>query len=269
MSSPSRAISVSSDSDSDGHPADTLIVQKAQQKAAVAEAVEHRKKKRRRARDTPQPSSGAPSPARTGSPAQPDGAAGKKRKKAKSSSQPSSHSPQPEPAQEEAPHRKKRRKKRAPTDAAAKPQAGLQDPADGLERLARDAPDGAVLAAVDVSGSDSETDASVEIVGIGRSWAEAQPALAADTTGPRGATLPLPGSEISRLTGVTANNSAVKARAAANGTSVNGASLQRPAAPVGVTVVADDEAVTVNSELQRLLRVPRCEAAGDTVCTVA
>ncbi len=275
MSSPSRAISLSSESDSDGHPADTLIVQKARQVAAVKEAAEHRNKKRRRTEQTSQPSASAPSPVRAeadGIPAQPSNTSRKKRKKAKSSSRPSSASPQLEPSpqqpqQEDAPKQKKRHRKRAKAarEAAGAPPAGSRGPADGLERLARDAPDGAVLAAVDVSGSDSETDADVQIVGVGRSWEEgaAHPPNGA-TQGGRGATLPPPGLEMSRLAGHPTSSGAKAAQAALGGYLANGAagmSTPRPAAPIGVTVIGDDEAVTVNSELQRLLRVPRCEAA--------
>ena len=145
-----------------------------------------------------------------------------------------------------------------------------QEPAETLERLARDAPDGAVLAAVDVSGSDSETDAEVEIIGIGRNWEEAA-AAANGTVQSHGITLPPPGSEMSRLAGNPTGVSAAQAQAVLGGFTVDGvagALTPRPATPVGVTVIADDEAVTVNSELQRLLRVPRCEDAVCTVCTV-
>ena len=271
MSSPSRAITLSSESDSDGHPADTLIVQKARQAAAVKEAAEHRKKKRRRTEQTPQP--GAPSPARAdadGIPAQPSNAGGKRRKKAKSSSRPSSDSPQLAASQqqqeEDASKSKKRRRKQAEalTDAMGPQSAGSGEPADGLERLARDAPDGAVLAAVDVSGGDSETDADVEIVGVGRSWAQGAAHPANGATRGRGALLPPPGLELSRLAERPTGDGAKEAQAALGGYLADkqaGASTPKPAAPIGVTVIGDDEAVTVNSELQRLLRVPRCEAA--------
>ena len=274
MSSPSRAISLSSDSDSDGHPADTLIVQKARQVAAVKEAAEHRKKKRRRTEQTSQPSTAAPSPARDdadGTPAQPSSTNGKRREKGKSSSRPSSGSPQLEPAPEQQQEPRKRQKKRrrkqaeAATDAAGAQPAGPREPADGLERLARDAPDGAVLADVDVSGSDSETDADVQIVGVGRSWEDGSAADPANGA-PRGrgvsTLLPPPGLEMSRLADQSTSDGA---KAAVGGYLANGAagtlSTPGPGAPIGVTVIGDDEAVTVNSELQRLLRVPRCGAA--------
>ena len=275
MSSPSRAISLSSESDSDGHPADTLIVQTARQVAAVREAAEHRKKKRRRTEQTSQPSATAPSPAHAEAddiPAQPSNTSRKKRKKTESSSRPSSGSPQleplPEQQEEAAPKQKKRRRKRAEatTEAVAAQSAGSREPAEVLERLARDAPDGAVLAAVEVSGSDSETDADVQIVGVGRSWEEGAAHLAANgaARGPSATLTPPPGLEMSRLGEHPTSDGVKAAQAALGGSLANGAagmSTPRPAAPIGVTVIGDDEAVTVNSELQRLLRVPRYSAA--------
>ena len=263
MSSPDRAISLSSDTDSDGHPADALIVDKARHIAAAKEAAEHRKKKRRRPRASAQPSTGAPSPARrehsdTAQPSEADdGRDRRKRMKTSKTSHPASVSPQPQAVQEEDGRRqgKRRRKKAAVAQATA---AGARRPAEELERLARDAPDGAVLAEVNavVTSSDSESDAVVEIIGIGGSWEDSQPM--ANGTARARELLPPPGSELSRMPG--AGSSAASASAAASDMTLNGfavAATPKAAAPIGVTVIADDEAVTVNSELQRLLRVPR------------
>ena len=260
MSSPDRAISLLSETESDGHPADALIVDKARHIAAARETAEHRKKKRRRPLADAQPS--APSPPRhaEADSAKPtgadDGRDRKKRKKASSGSRPSSVSPQPQPSQREDTRRqgKRRKKKAAAAHAVA---AGSRHSTEELERLARDAPDGAVLAAINpvVSSSDSETDAEVEIIGVGRSWADE---TLANGTGRAGAMLPPPGSELSKLAGSA--HSAATALAEVHRVTVIGlaaATTPKAAAPIGVRVIGDDEDVTVNSELQRLLRVPR------------
>ncbi len=80
----------------------------------------------------------------------------------------------------------------------------------------------------------------------------------ANGTARAGALLPPPGSEMSKLTG--AAFSEANALAGASDMTLNGfavAATLKAATPIGVTVIADDETVTVNSELQRLLRVPR------------
>ena len=259
MSSPDRAISLSSDTDSDGHPADALIVNKARQLAAAKEAAEHRKKKRRRQQGASQPSSGAPSPARgedantAQSSAIDDGLERRKWKKASRGRRPTSISPQPQPVQQEGSQRKgnKRRKKAAAAQAVA--DASLR-PADSLERLARDAPDGAVLAAVDagVSSSDSATDAEVQIISLPNDHS-----LANGAARPTAMLLP-PGMELSKLLG--SGRSLADVQTAVGNIVTNAGMVMvtpKAAAPIGVTVIADDEAVTVNSELQRLLRVPR------------